>query len=230
MKAPSERHLEDYIWEHPEALGTINLPPEYGEDCAMYSFVLRQFHLPSGIVDLIGFDYRMVIFELKKNVVTAQALTQLMRYMRDLQRIVDRLLMTLMESQVTEPWARLHFDVNRIGPNPLLAGTLIGHDIEDDNLLIACQACNVDVYLYEYENGVYTFEDISLNTIMGMDVYDSVCRLAAGEIGKAFFDHFRQDIEDHPARDVQVQRAMFSVLKAAEAHLKERDEITGGAV
>lgn len=73
----SERELEDWLWEHPEALG-----------CQGLRWIGRQVPLPSGQrVDLLGVtehkDYKsgIIIAELKAVTADGEALSQLLSYL-----------------------------------------------------------------------------------------------------------------------------------------------------
>lgn len=188
--APSEKHLEDYLWGHPEALGMIYAPDPTPE----YSFIFRQFRLPSGIVDLLGFDYRLVAFELKRGTVTSQALAQLLRYMCDLKHAVDRFLFECQEHERLRAWAHYHWTNEGADVHNFVRGVLIGNDVEDKNLLIACAACGVNVYTYRFDGSLYTFEQAYTPEICGWDYYTEIVKLSKGPLISKILVHFYDEI------------------------------------
>ena len=83
----SESDLEDYLFNHPEAINTLSGRKVTG-------WLARQFRVPSGIIDLLGYvDYAgdkpwIVVVELKSVPMTANAITQVCRYARDVYKIL----------------------------------------------------------------------------------------------------------------------------------------------
>ncbi|MFA5379409.1 MAG: hypothetical protein WC455_26870 [Dehalococcoidia bacterium] len=227
MSAQSEKHLEDYIWNHPESLGMVDAYPEYGEK-PMYQMSFRQFQFPSGRVDLIGFDWRMCIFELKKGQLKAQALTQLMRYMCDAKLFLSDLMFKLTESEICHPWLDRHFAHGDFISPELLRGVLVGESIEDDNFLTACAACGVDVFLYQYNGNAYTFEqqDIPEYHLFGNQQLE-ITRLVNGKLGKAFIDQYREEILAFHQAAVQKHNKTFSATRTAEDYLLAFDSNGG---
>jgi hypothetical protein len=217
MEAPSERHLEDFLWSHPEALGMVGIPQQYGEDSPIYSFLFRQFRVPSGIIDLVAKDWRLNIFEIKKGIVTAQSLTQLMRYMRDIHQIVDHMLLHLCsDCEDMKEYLELLFTGSGFNTSELVTGTLVGSDYEDDNLLIACEACGVDVITYSYNGGQYEFSDGHVKIIPTMDLYDQWLNIASGALGRIV----REIIEDEAQTYAHQRDSMrFNAIREAERFL-----------
>src|SRR3990172_1466420 len=148
--APSEKHLEDYIWAHPECLGLVT---KNSDDLGfpIFELVARQVKLPTGRVDLIGMAYMssLAIIELKKGVIDTRALAQLLRYMRDVKKVVELAVIDykIMQLPGYENIGMIEDQYNL--SEALTFPLLIGADIESDDLLCACIACNVDVMLYE---------------------------------------------------------------------------------
>ncbi len=162
-QAPSEKHLEDYLWAHPEAFGEYSIAD--GTVCDPAPHLIpkwRQVPIASGIVDLVGtyFDSGLAIVEIKKGPVDSKAFAQLMRYKRDFKQMVHYLIHTYQQERLPN-WELLNelpypgFDWNET----LLRGVLVGSSVMDNNLLIACDACDVDVFTYQYENGEYTLAE-----------------------------------------------------------------------
>lgn len=83
----TENDLEDYLFGHPEALRTFSGNKVSG-------WIARQFRVPSGIIDLLGYvkvgENRNwpVVVELKSVPMTASALTQVCRYSRDVYNVL----------------------------------------------------------------------------------------------------------------------------------------------
>jgi hypothetical protein len=157
--APSEKHLEDYLWEHPEALDlwgwadTVSSP--------FFEPLWRQISLPSGKPDLIGRweGLSIGIIELKVGPIDTRAFAQLMKYIRDIKQIVF--------NAQSEYWTnRLPYrEFMALNPltdgewsDNLIRGVLIGSSIPDKQLLMACEACHVEVFTYHYDDG-YEFEE-----------------------------------------------------------------------
>lgn len=220
--APSERHLEDWIWTHPEALGTVH---NLHEDTYFpaYTLFARQVHVPTGIIDMIGEDWRFTVFELKRGKVTARTFTQLMRYMRDVQGIAEKSVEYYIEhrlpyyEKLKERWMGSEFYVR-----DLIAGVLIGSGYEDENLLLACAACNVSVFTYEYRDGCYTFDEPYIEQYYNTGAWERVMALAETGFGKLFRDLIEQIVQPEPKREF----IEFNAVKAAEKHLRK---LYGGA-
>lgn len=150
MKAPSERHLEDWFTSNVSNL-------EYTIDGEIQEFALevvtRQLRLPSGIADVIlQGPNDVVVAELKKGVIDTATLAQCLRYMRDVKRIMGYALAYIRDPRI-EHWTLA---------DPEVTGILIGRAIESENLLIAASCANVSVYLYDYtaEINTYAFQAI----------------------------------------------------------------------
>lgn len=226
MKAPSEKHLEDYLWTHPEALGMIGIPPQYGPDSPRYNLWFRQFHVPSGIIDLLGCNYRVCAFELKKGILTAQSLTQLMRYMFDVRNMVERLMMDwFSEPGPLQNWAKQYWDPNSAhGAMGLVGGVLIGHDYENDNLLTACAGCDIDVLIYDYDGVTYKFEECGVNyRALTVDYYAQMQALIYGDFGQEYFNAYRTDILKNHSDEIKKHNAEFDAVSAAEDYIERTD-------
>lgn len=148
-QAPSEKHLENYLWKHPEALG---VSPSISRNAGkpLFTFPLRQVSFPSGVVDLIGScsDHRIAVCEIKKGKINSAAFAQLWRYLRDIQFMF---------------WDLFFSDLSELRPilqveslAAFWAGVLVGSSIEND-ILLACEAADIMVFTYEYRDGIYLF-------------------------------------------------------------------------
>ena len=74
----SEKDIEDWLWEHPEAID-----PDL-------KWISRQLEVPSGIIDLLGLlPYNQILVcEVKNVTFDPAALTQVSRYAHDIERII----------------------------------------------------------------------------------------------------------------------------------------------
>lgn len=173
--APSEKHLEDWVVTHPNWVGDYM---EWDEDSFNFpgheafrrgnTFVLayideiieRQIRLPSGVCDFIilnisQFERSLCAVEIKKGNLDTHALAQCLRYMSDLRR--------LFYIYRSDNWKELpHYREVGLwgyenGAIPEVSGLLIGNSISDPNILIACEASNIQVLLYDFNNNTYTF-------------------------------------------------------------------------
>ena len=167
-KAPSERALENWIWDHPEQFGTIHdMTDCYGEPDTIIPFgkvIGRQITVPSGIIDLLIIDEHnksVVVVELKKGKLDTKPFAQVLRYMYDLREMFLRMYEDCgfpSDSDDQEYRYRLgtmHDMCN--GSMPEILGVIIGHDITDSNLLIACETAFIDAYVYRKFDSGYRF-------------------------------------------------------------------------
>lgn len=148
MKAPSERHLEDWIVAHPE---------DFGGEYFDFNLRVRQFPLPSGRLDLLGTDFNTIyVIEIKKDNLKPQTLSQVLRYKKDLHRIWQVSLSGLPHPDpgcTTAAYLGLGYHA------PQIKGLMVGYDIEPE-LVLSADASDVDVFTYEYnpETNWYTFD------------------------------------------------------------------------
>ncbi|MCZ2078946.1 MAG: hypothetical protein LC130_28600 [Bryobacterales bacterium] len=184
-QAPSEKHLEDWLWEHPESLWTFGSPDEAKVN-NQYQFHFRQYPLASGRPDLIGqmAGHFLLVVELKKGPVTYKALGQVLRYRKDL---------TAMLGAVAEDYVMAREENHEyiVGYGPTrkaidggkVRSILVGHGVEDDNLLLACESAGVVVMSYVYTNDSYVFQRLTeispkrQNWWSNSDLHHLVCRL-----------------------------------------------------
>jgi hypothetical protein len=212
--APSERHLEDYLFSHPEALGMCGVPPQYGPDSPMYTMHDRQVAVPSGIIDIVASNWQLVIMELKKGQVTARTFTQLMRYMRDIYGLVE----TAVDDYIRTKgpfYEKLkgRWNGSEYAIRDLVAGVLIGNGYEDDNLLVACASCNVDVFIYTYKDGAYQFEQ--LETAPYYRDKPPYWNMLHRPIGTAIRDILYENVAPPPTKE----HTQFDAVTSAEKHL-----------
>lgn len=164
MIAPSEKHLEDWIANNLPLVGEYFEAGIDGEDrpyeAGIYPFfsqvIARQFNLPTGRCDLILqgndlFDFfhcPIVVAELKLDCIDAKAILQLMRYTHDLKMVAE-----FARTNVSRTERR----INGVQAQRIIKGCLIGHSCTDDLLLAACNAYEIDVFLYHYEANEDTY-------------------------------------------------------------------------
>lgn len=196
--APSEKHLEDWIVANCQFVGDSG---EYDEedwldDCphlpdgsiittGLDRVIARQLTLPSGICDLIAlatnfyYNPTLAVVELKKGVIDTLAFTQCLRYMRDLNEIF---FYTMVERDLYKSYRPMSkFDFS-LGATPEISGILIGHSVQDNNLLIACEAAGIQVYTYEYRDGFYFFQSQWVNAVDGLiEIHRDFSRGALGD-------------------------------------------------
>lgn len=172
--APSEKHLEDWIVD----TGYFTLPQ---------AKILRQYQLPSGIIDLIYLDGNgLQLIELKKGRIDSKALMQTARYLRDLNGI-SKTALDLVRPPL-DRYAQIY--------DPKLTTTLIGYGVKEDNLLIAAQAIGIDIVSYEYDSNQdsYEFFDVEAPPLLIEDKIQYV----TGDIGMYIQEAFTIKQRDMP--------------------------------
>jgi len=212
MKAPSEKHLEDWIVDYPEYVGysVDDIDPDDWWDgfLPLINRVLtRQTKLPSGISDLIVLatgiqDISIAVVEIKRNAINADTLAQTLRYMRDIREIFY--------------WARCDFgfhdnyypDIGVWGSchglTPEVTGVMIGHSLSDRNIAIAGEACGIVSVLYDYDptSNMYKFDitgdDERIPATQRLNVYKE---FTFGSIGIGM-----REVMEHRLLDYQRQK------------------------
>ena len=212
--APSERHLEDHLWAHPGALGTLDFMEGANfRQVPSYSMLMRQVRIPAGIMDLVGINDKLRIVELKRGTITAQSFTQVMRYTRDIRFLMEKCIDRYIALELP-----LYEDVMRrwqgdgFYTNDLIGATLIGHAYENENLLIACAACDVDVYIYDYRDGRYTFQEVDTPKVYQSPAWDQLMALRDKKLG----GHLIGFLAEHVATYGNIQ---FDAIDAANEYL-----------
>jgi len=155
-KAPSEKHLEDYICTHNRFLSVGYWDEETYPDVwerihCVWKILKRQPVFPSGIPDLVAvlagkWKPSIGIVELKKNDVDEDSVIQCLRYMYDLRQILH---FSLLE-------CGLHIPSDFINRIPI-TGLIIGHSMPNDKLQIICEAANIQVLLYNWTSSEVNF-------------------------------------------------------------------------
>lgn len=187
MKAPSERHLEDWIVANPHAIHgevfnliEISIPVyalvdaiDLGNNNIAWPLfdhiIARQPRWPVGRPDLIvktsghyNTDGKSIAaVELKLGAIDIKALTQCVRYMAGLKEIMSYAHLQL-DAPAKFP-LRLYSPWINDYPEGEITGVLIGHSFDDKHIPILCAYSNIALILYDYhpEENRYTFESVS---------------------------------------------------------------------
>lgn len=208
MKAPSERHLEDYLCDHPGIFPQVD--PRINPAPA-FNLICRQPVFPTGRPDLIGTWYgaQLAIVELKKGSITPLAFAQLMRYMRDIQGLLYDALYVHFHSDA--PFKKLDCSLEQT----FIRGVLVGHAIEP-SLLMACEACNVDVFFYDFDGKHYTLEYVSPERDENPRM---IVSLANQEITSVLVRLMRDQAQRFHEAGVRRDNNRFRAVRAANDHL-----------
>lgn len=128
----TERDIEDWLYANPRALGE-----SYPNETYITKWIGRQYHLPSGIADLIGVRHngKLVVVEVKNVPINKAAVLQVCRYATDLSDIVGN------RDGYRAPHSRDMFDVQKI-----LVGPSIDRQTFQETL-----ACNVRVMQFDVD-------------------------------------------------------------------------------
>lgn len=181
MKAPSEKHLEDWIVANPKLFGQKwagedAWPSDFMKDCTWFSdnsfvspmidsIIGRQVKFPFGIVDLIGkTSQSLKAIEIKAGTVDSGTIAQCLRYMHELRSIHCELLNDLIFNTQDEYHAHYDYPILRDleldgHPGNEVKGVVVGHSVSDDNLLIVARLCEIKVFTYEWDGKWYWFNE-----------------------------------------------------------------------
>lgn len=178
MIAPSEKHLQDYLWEHPDVL---NDPELYYDEFHLFK---REAVLPSGRADFLAayIDEGICVIETKKDKIAARSIAQTLRYIGDLETIWKYSIGGLPDPDPLHPsYAR----------EPKISGVLIGYSIDDD-LLISALSAGISVYLYQFDG-----RDYVLKQQFTESTQDDCLDFAHGYLGdacrKAYMNYLRAE-------------------------------------
>lgn len=159
--APSEKHLEDWIAANLNGFDYLD------------GLIARQVHCKDGIIDLIGFkEHRLQVVELKKGEIDSKALTQLLRYMKDVRSVFDAV---GMEMHYIKGIASQCYGFSYEGAQ-FIQGQLVGRSI-DEKIFLACYEAGVQVVLYSFENGNYNFDTARIEGLYDEDLSPEVQQL-----------------------------------------------------
>lgn len=169
MKAPSEKHLEDYL-----------------VTCFGADVIQRQAKLPHGIADLIlKFGNFVAVAELKKGPIEAEAVVQLLRYMSDMRRIFAYARYRWYAER--KQFYKSRPNVGNSGPEELL-GVIIGHELPDHKIMHVCEMSQILVMTYEYDGHRYRLINHTPRGSASFNEELELRDLAAGPIGDAFIE------------------------------------------
>lgn len=165
MNAPSEKHLEDWIYQNPQIINPFT--PD------TVDVVARQMRLQSGIPDLIAmYGAQLRVIELKKDVIDIAAITQLMRYMAEIRSIWNLAIEYLPTVYPSNP--PIHFETHN-----LVSGLAIGAHATTEIINLA-SAAGITIMTYDFANETYSFQSHYFN-----DYDDARQTLSAnGELGR----------------------------------------------
>jgi hypothetical protein len=169
MRAPSEKHLEDYlvsVWDT--------------------DIIQRQAKLPHGIADLIlRFGHFLAVAELKKGPIEAEAVIQLLRYMSDMRRIFNYTRYRWYTER--KQFYKGRSNIGNSGPEELL-GVIIGHELPDHKVMHVCEMSQILVMTYEYDGQRYRLINHAPRESASFSEEMELRDLAAGPIGDAFLE------------------------------------------
>lgn len=221
-QAPSEKHLEDWLWEHPESLGLMGVYDDTEPD-AIYDFLWRQFPVASGIVDLLGTQWGigLAIVELKRGPIDTKAFAQLMRYMRDFQQMLFRALSEYSQQGLPYRYRLARHPLANVSwSEQMLNGVLIGNSCPDENLLIACNACGVSVYQYQFSQHGYSFEQIISAKVRSSAAYRINTDVSESRgLRHLISEMVRDTLEMEEEDDIRAENERFNAANAAEEYL-----------
>lgn len=127
----TEKDIEDWLFENPE---DFPADVEYHGETPIVKWIGRQYHLPSGIADLIGLrgNGMLTVVEVKNVAISKAAILQVCRYASDVEQITEN---------------RDRYDFRDKDGTPYVQKVIIGPSIDDQTFMEA-QACNVAVICF----------------------------------------------------------------------------------
>lgn len=138
----SEEDIENWLWENPNEVRTFIGPVK--------EWIGRQIRLPSGIADLIGYvefesdkiiEKLVTVIEVKNVEVTSAALTQVCRYSKDIQALIQQLYIK-----------KLDYDyVCSLEEEPMVIKIIVAKGEISDQLLYEANALDVSLISFEVE-------------------------------------------------------------------------------
>jgi hypothetical protein len=214
MRAPTERHLEDWICSNLKRFGVVDQAfdqypgDEHADDFHwvdedffiapfMDRIICRQITLPHGIPDLIGVGHcgdNITVIELKKGPITLEAVGQCARYMYDLHHILaTNLMLSVIPGVTDKEWQ--HATDPRIGYS-LLQGMVVGSETPDRNVAALAELVDIRIVTYAYNaDGTYSFTEHTVN-----------------RVAKQYGEHYC-------ALDYDVQHELFSAARSVARSL-----------
>lgn len=127
----AEKDIEDWLFGNPSE---IPCETEYYNETPIVRWIGRQYHLPSGIADLIGVreNGKVVLIEIKNVAIGKAAVLQVCRYASDIESILDQ-----REYRIKGEDQRSCIDKIVIGPSI------------DSQTMLEARACDVSIIQFD---------------------------------------------------------------------------------
>lgn len=207
--APSEKSLEDWICAFPS----------WCEGLSFRKIIDRQVRVPSGIIDVLalgsGIQWddswspdvsTLYVVELKKGTITHSTVTQCLRYMTDIKKTLQYVIMDIVKPNPLAYFSPPDCVLESAHIYPEIMGVVVGYDVEDENVIHACHAANIVPVTYEYSR-VYGHDYFEVCPVWNTDKWETYVKLSKGKIGNVLTEivlhrdeHFRgwvaQRLED----------------------------------
>lgn len=147
MKAPSEKHLEDWILANPEKLQHFYKP-------LIHKVLECQCRFECGIADIVAKgNAGVLVIELKKDGVDEAVIAQCLRYCFELRSSVQSLLADI---EVNDLWGckdyNFHFESWFVTP------VVIGSHVKNAATGYLADMGNILIFTYDYDGQGYDFE------------------------------------------------------------------------
>jgi len=173
MKAPSEKHLEDWIVNNSLRFGSPETaceqfpvdPCDYfwlSEETFILPYVRqligRQVRVAHGIIDLLSRgDDSIEVIELKKDAITLESVAQCARYIHDVKSVTRHVFASEKPDWIdTGIWFGLWDERMQ---SPMVSGGVVGRSLPDKNTMALAALCNIDLVVYDYApDDEYRFE------------------------------------------------------------------------
>ena len=196
MKAPSEKHLEDWIVANPEKFGVLG---DYRYFSLAEFIIKRQSRLPHGIPDLIVKSpyHSITVVELKRDSINSDTVAQCLRYMCDLQGIFAMATVVASQDRGIEYSRDATFDVGELRE---ISGVVVGDSMPDRNLIAVCNMANIAPVIYEFDGENYTFTFAGFQIYNLMDLCSQYLDWANGSLGGAMIALMQERIQDEAMR------------------------------
>lgn len=189
MKAPSEKHLEDWIVDNPQYFGEA-YGSQWDED-ELYPYfekvLKRQARFPSGIADLVmSNDTTICAVELKLGGIDGEAVAQVQRYMYML-RLIYQEAFDIARRGYPDVSKHYHYP-DTVSPDMgmhVVRGMVVGHGVKDHKLLMISELLGIELVTYDYnpKDDTYRFETQS-TVMISRETIDARDDFASGIIGQ----------------------------------------------
>lgn len=152
MKAPSEKHLENWIFKNGigKVYNCLSLTGEYFLHDTAPKLVGSQIQVPYGFIDLLYmYDNSFMIVEIKKGAINSKTLNQILRYAHN----IEDLLMT----HCKDNGLLLDVDVDRFYKGNNIDLVVIGSSIDRETSM-AIESLRIDAFEYDFDGESYFFK------------------------------------------------------------------------